>query len=159
MPEPMHTYAVRWGWGFFSATGITGNGAAACEVSQAAGPEVIAIVRSASAPGRIDLTPSSGGKLGGEPGQTGLLPVRSLLLDDALGGGAVQDRNGSLIGGPGGSAGLGFTNRLDGRAHLAANGDVTQPGLLVGDDALGGGLVMRHGSLRWDCDTRMSLRG
>src|SRR5262245_10605823 len=133
----------------FSSIGTTGNGAAACASARAAGTRSWSESRAARAAATGRSMPSLGREFGGELGQASLVPARGLPLDDAMGGGAIQDGRSLPVGGLGLGLRSGLTHSLDGRAHPAAQGHVTPPRLLVRNDTLGGGFVMRHANPPW----------
>src|SRR5262245_9387794 len=94
-PSPIVTYDQKCEPFGVSRGSISGNEAAAGACAPAATNGIIrATARRARAPRRNQLTPrtSSGGKLGGETGETRLVTIGGLLLDDALRHGPVQDR-------------------------------------------------------------------
>src|SRR6266850_4686517 len=78
----------------------------------------------------------SGGELPRVEGEARLVVARGFLLDDALGGRAIEDRDGVAVGGIGGRARRGRTHRSNGGAHATAQRDVAPLRLGVGDHAL-----------------------
>src|SRR5687767_1255447 len=138
-------YAQRWVRSEARGTITSGNGSAACASAEAAGVRTCAMSSAAiiAAMPRF-MRGASGGQLLGKAGQARLVAIGGSALDDALGGGAVEDRCGGLVGRRGIGASGGAAHGLDCGTHPGASGNIAASSLLVGDDPLGRGLVMRH---------------